>query len=312
MKQRGHLIRMQDTSQIDAETWAFIRKTAECYPDDGAALPVQAQRQAYDAMCAVFRAPRPASVIVQDQHCAGVPSRLYSTGPSDVTAMYFHGGGFVVGGLDSHDDVCAEICARTGYRVISVDYRLAPEHKHPAAYDDCLAVTLWAAKTFGGTLLLAGDSAGACLAAAVSSTMKAEISGQVLIYGSLGGDRSRGSYVSQSRAPMLTTEDLTLYEALRYDGPPPTGDATAMPLAASDFTGLPPTILITASCDPVRDDSRDYRDRIVAAGGRAQWIDEPGLVHSYLRARHSVARAAESFDRITGAVRALGAGNWPY
>ena len=145
---------------IDAETWAFIRKTAEYYPDDAVELDVAGQRRVYDAMCAAFRQRRRDGVNAADASADGVPVRVYSAGEPERTVVCFHGGGFVVGGLDSHDDVCAEICAATGYRVVAVDYRLAPEHKHPAAFDDAWTATRWAAERFHDDLVLVGDSAG--------------------------------------------------------------------------------------------------------------------------------------------------------
>ncbi|WP_371156010.1 alpha/beta hydrolase [Jannaschia sp. 2305UL9-9] len=304
--------RSLDFPDIDPETWAFIDRTEAFYPANGQQMSIADQRRVYDRMCRAFHAPTPTTIETTDTMVSGVPVRIYTRGASTATVVYLHGGGFVVGGLHSHDDVCAELCDRSGYRVIAVDYRLAPEHRHPAAFDDCLAVVRSVARSMTTPLVLVGDSAGGCLAACVSARVPEVIAGQILIYAGLGGDRTKGSYVEWARAPMLTTEDLYDYDALRFDGEVPAGDPTAIPLAAPVHGHLPPTVLITASCDPVRDDSRVYRDRIRAAGGKAHWVDETGLVHGYLRARHSVGRAAASFDRIVEALRALGSGRWPY
>lgn len=295
-------------SLIDAPTWAFIRETDSWYPPETASYSAAQQRAVYDRMCAAFRKPRPAGVRVADRTLAGVPCRIYESGDNRLTCMYFHGGGFVVGGLDSHDDVCAEICAATGYRVVSVDYRLAPEHPHPAAYQDACAATLAAADAWYGALLLCGDSAGGALAAAVAHALgpRLPILGQLLIYPGLGGDRSRGSYVSHAHAPMLTTADVAAYARLRHAGAEPDHDPTAAPLQAEDFGALPTTVVIVAECDPLADDGADYAARILAAGGRAISITEPGLVHGYLRARHSVPRAAASFARICDYLTELG------
>lgn len=292
---------------IDAETWAFIRETARWYPDDTAHQPIAGQRQIYNAMCAAFRQPRPAGLAVEDRDLGGVACRVYTPAQPAGTAMYFHGGGFVVGGLDSHDDVCAELAQACGLRVVSVDYRLAPEHPHPAAFDDVLAASRAAAALWPGRLLLAGDSAGGSLAASAAHALRGSIAlqGMVLIYPSLGGDRSRGSYLTHAEAPMLTLQDLQAYDALRGAAP---GDPTAAALQDSDFTGLPPTVIVMAECDPLADDGPAYAARINAAGGRAFCITERGLVHGYLRARHSVTRAADSFARICAALQALAAG----
>ncbi|MFS4580337.1 alpha/beta hydrolase [Phaeobacter sp. C3_T13_0] len=304
---------------IDEETWAFIRRTGECYPDDAVDLSIEEQRKVYDAMAADFRAARPDVVTCEDLLVGAVPVRIYTAGEPGCTVMYCHGGGFVVGGLDSHDDVCAELCAQTGYRVVAVDYRLSPEHLHPAAFEDAWAVCQWVHDSFDGDMVLAGDSAGANLCAAVAQHARGRIGGlvgQVLIYGAFGGDINAGSYLEHAQAPMLTRDDILFYGNLRNpegaDDSFDVSDPTLAPLADSDFSNLPATVLVTADCDPVRDDSRHYRDKIMAAGGKAHWINEPGLVHGYLRARHSVGRARDSFERISVAVEALGQGLWPY
>ncbi len=289
-------------SLINATTWAFIRETNSHYPQDAASRTIEDQRVIYDAMCRAFHRRYPAGVTATDQTLGGVSSRVYAG--VRATVMYFHGGGFVVGGLDSHDDVCAEICSVTGFRVVSVDYRLAPEHRHPAAFDDCLAATL----STSGPLILAGDSAGAALAASVAHALRGRraLLGQVLIYPGLGGDRDRGSYLTHANAPMLTRDDVVFYARTRHQGPEPKDDPTAAVLHDTSFAGLPPTVIFSAECDPLADDGRDYRDAIRAAGGQADWQLERGLVHGYLRARHSDPRAAESFARITAAIARLG------
>ncbi|WP_170343596.1 alpha/beta hydrolase [Ruegeria atlantica] len=300
---------------IDEETWAFIRRTAESYPDDAVDLSIEDQRRVYDTMCQGFRQPRPAGVETEDRTADDVPVRIYSAGQPTRTVIYFHGGGFVVGGLESHDDVCAELCAQTGYRVVAVDYRLCPEHVHPAQFDDCWAAANWAATKFGDPLVLAGDSAGGNLAAAVSHYARGRmdgILGQVLIYPGLGGDRTRRSYQEHAQAPLLTLDEIKFYETVRCAGDPPQGDPTYAPLQDSDFSNLPPTVVVTADCDPLRDDGQVYCSRINAAGGQAHWINEFGLVHGYLRARTSVKRAADSFERISVAIEALGQGIWSY
>lgn len=300
---------------IDAETWAFIRQTDAAYPDDATGLTIADQRRLYDRMCRAFHREYPDDIEVRDMAAQDVPVRVYSSGQPTQTIVYFHGGGFVLGGLESHDDICAEICTGTGYRVVSVDYRLAPEHKHPAAFEDSWAAVHWAADAFGDRLVLAGDSAGGNLAAAVAHYARGRlegIDGQILIYPGLGGDMNSGSYLEHARAPLLSRADLAFYRDIRLNGAEPLGDPRYAPLQDDDFSKLPPTVIFTADCDPLRDDGPAYRDRIAAAGGRAAWINETGLVHGYLRARITVARARASFERIVLAVEALGQGLWPY
>ena len=291
---------------IDSQTQAFILATEACYPADTASLDIAGQRRVYDTMCQAFRRPYPAGIRAQDETIAGVPCRRYAGKAPRV--VYFHGGGFVVGGLHSHDDVCAEIAAATGLEVVSVDYRLSPEHDHPAAFEDACAVAL----ALQGPLLLVGDSAGANLAAAASHALrgKAAILGQVLIYPGLGGDRSRGSYQTHAFAPMLTLADVEFYASIR--GPETRGDASLAPLQDRDFSGLPPTYAVAAECDPLADDALTYGAAIVAAGGQAYAQTEAGLVHGYLRARHMSDRAAASFARICATLSAFARSEWPF
>ncbi|QKC93652.1 alpha/beta hydrolase [Mesorhizobium sp. NZP2298] len=304
------------TKLIDAETWAFIERTNSYYPPDTIDYTIAQQREIYDRMCREFFAGYPEGVAVETSAIAtpthGIPIRIYRSAPQPAaTVLYIHGGGFILGGLDSHDDVCAELCARTGHEVVSVDYRLAPEHLHPAAFDDAMSAFAWVASTRDRPILLCGDSAGGNLCAAVAHATRGRAKqpvGQVLIYPGLGGDRLKGSYVTHAEAPMLTMRDLEFYKHIRTGGADRAGDITLSPLADTDFANLPPTVLITAECDPLSSDGETYRDRIVAAGGQATWFEELGLVHGYLRARHTVGRARESFTRIVDAIAALGRG----
>lgn len=291
---------------IDAQTWAFIRETERWYPEGTASETVEQQRARYRRMCRAFARGTPAGVIASDRQIGAVATRQYRPASPRGTALilYMHGGGFILGDLDSHDDVCAELCAATGLEVISVGYRLAPEHLHPAAYDDCLAVYR---QLDQHKVILCGDSAGACLAAglAQSSRGRGNLLGQVLIYPGLGGDDTKGSYMTHAKAPMLTRDDIRYYANIRCNNAPPTGDPRFAPLHATDFSGLPPTVVFAAECDPLCDDGATYCLAINSAGGDAISIVERGLVHGYLRARHSVPRAAASFARIADALRLL-------
>jgi acetyl esterase len=302
---------VDDPNPIDTATRAFIDATHAAYPPDTATLTVAQQRAVYDAMCRVFFQGYPPGVHSQDIRVAGVPCRVYP-GATPVV-IYLHGGGFVVGGLESHDDVCAEIRHRSGLTVVAVDYRLSPEHLHPAAFDDaCAVIRHWGSQ---GPVILVGDSAGANLAAAAAHALRGSgvpLLGQVLIYPDLGGDVNQGSYVKHAHAPLLSRDDVLYYQNIRHGGPSPAHDTTVHPLRDPDFTGLPPTLTIGAQCDPLADDARDYAAQVRAAGGRAHWIEEAGLVHGFLRARASVPRAAASFTQIVETITALAAGRWPF
>lgn len=308
------------TQLIDAQTWAFIERTNAFYPPDTIDYTIAQQREIYDRMCREFHAGHPAGLRTETTAIAtsthAIPIRIYRAARPDAAAMvlYFHGGGFMLGGLESHDDVCAELCHRTGYEVVSVDYRLSPEHLYPACHEDGYAAFEWAAATYPDrAIVLAGDSAGGNIAAAVAGRYRRHAhapAGQVLIYPGLGGDHTRGSYVTHADAPMLTTRDMAFYQKIRTGGADVSKDASFAPLRDTDFSGLPPTVCVTAACDPLASDGPDYRDRVVAAGGKAAAFEEQGLVHGYLRARSTVARARRSFDRIVKATAMLGRGEW--
>ncbi len=285
----------------DPQVLAFIAATEAAYPAEANDASAADNRRYYDAMCASFRGPRPEGLAVEDRTIAGVPCRVYGA-KTATFVLYLHGGGFVVGGLESHDDVCAEIAAATGLQVIAVDYRLAPEHRWPAQIDDALAV--WQAMAKPGVVV--GDSAGGLLAAALClSTRQSDAPlGQVLIYPGLGGDGTAPSYSENAEAPLLRAVDVGTYHHLLH-GDQPVTDPVARPLRARDLSGLPPAFVVTADVDPLRDDGRDFAARLAETGVPVQWRNEPELPHGYLRARRSSDRARCSFQAIISAITSM-------
>lgn len=289
---------------------AFIKETEQFYPPNAVELSIAEQRACYDTMCAHFLKPYPEGVRAEDMSISGVNVRQYTPegARADVMIVYAHGGGFVVGGLESHDDVCAEIAAFAGSKVVAVDYRLAPEHLFPAAVDDCWTVYTWAAAR-AGRIVVAGDSAGAKLSAAIALKARDEgvghIAGQVLIYGAYGGEPEGGSYETQANAPGLTTEDVKFYGEIYFGKRPNPNweNKLARPLLETDFSGLPSAFIVAAELDPLLDDSIRYAEVLNAAGVEATLRTEPDLIHGYLRARHMSAPAGESFTAICQAIR---------
>ncbi|TIQ27672.1 MAG: alpha/beta hydrolase [Mesorhizobium sp.] len=301
---------------LDPELWDYIDSVNSWYPPEIVAAPIAEQRAVYDKMCVAFHQGHPEGVTTIDGLVAtashAVPVRRYRMADKAAPAIvvYCHGGGSVLGGLDSHDDICAEICAGTGFEVVSADYRLAPEHLHPASFDDAFAVFEWVAATSTLPIVLCGESAGGNLAAAVAHATRHHARhaiGQMLIYPGLGGDKTGRSYVEHAEAPLLTLADIDFYRRIRSTPGQSADDPTFSPLKDRDFSGLPPTVIVTAECDPLSSDGETYRDKILAAGGQAVWREEPRLVHSFLRARPSVRRAAEAFARIIDDIARLGA-----
>jgi acetyl esterase len=286
---------------------AFMIAGERFYPPDAVNFTMAQQREFYDKYCAHFRKPRPAGVVVSDFKVGDVPCRLYKpkAGKTYPVMLYLHGGGHVLGGVDSHDDVCAEICDRAGMAVVGVNYRLAPEHPFPAAFDDCWTV-LQALAVEYQHVIVGGDSAGGNLSAALSLKSRDEagpkISGLVVIYPGLGGDLTKGSYVTQADAPNLTTKDVCYYRDIYKGG----GHKFAEPLRETNFVGLPPAFMVAAGLDPLHDDCENYAAKLRQAGVPVHVRHEPLLVHAFLRARHMSEPAAASFSAIVNAIHHLG------
>jgi acetyl esterase/lipase len=305
---------------LEPEILAFVERTKALYPGDRPASTVVEQRAMYERLAAAFTPPLPDGVRTHDAPFTSPDGhtfmlRLYAPFErerSSGTVLYFHGGGFVVGSLASHDLITARIAADTGLCVIAVDYRLAPEHPAPAAHDDCVAVTRAALDgrlPFGAlptSLQLAGDSAGATLAASVAMRLRDEtvkgVRGLALVYPMLGVEPKSPARETEADAPMLTLADVRRYSALYWgdqagkeagnadsgiDGMRASVSARiawTIPLEASRYDGLPPTLAIGVEHDPLRDDARVFAERIRAAGGQVHAPVGKGLVHGSWRA----------------------------
>ena len=281
---------------------AFLEEGAKLYSADAVNFTMAQQRAFYDSYCAHFAGVPPAGVVVQDFKEGDVKCRCYSPPHPTGKLLYLHGGGFVVGGLESHDSICADLADQAQVEVTAVEYALAPEHPFPAAFDEC-----WAVLQTLGPCVVAGDSAGGNLAAALCLKARdlgfAQIKGQVLIYPGLGGDMSKGSFVSQAEAPGLSTKDVIYYRDT-YGG---LGNKFAQPLCETNYAGLPPAFFVACAHDPLHDDCETYAKNLRSAGVRAEVRDEPDLVHAFLRARYMSEAAAKSFKAIVAAVQGFAA-----
>ncbi len=287
---------------------AFHRRCEDFYPADAVDAPIEQQRKWYDALCAEFDAPSPKGLTRDDTLVNGlIPIRHYTpaTVSTETRIYYIHGGGFVVGSLDSHDAICAELSDFAHAELVSVDYRLAPEHVWPAAFDDCYAV-LKELLSDGCPVVVVGDSAGGNLTAGIVLKARAEglkgIVGQALIYPGLGGDLVSGSYEEMAEAPGLTTADVSYYRDILKA---PADNPFAAPLAETDLSGLPPSYITGAFFDPLRDDARLYAARLAAAGVNVTFREEPQMIHAWLRARHMSEGARDGFRRLAEGVAVL-------
>ncbi|NVD39326.1 alpha/beta hydrolase [Ensifer sp. HO-A22] len=293
---------------IEEGILAFHWRCEAFYPADAVDASIEQQRKWYDALCAEFDAPSPEGLMREDALVEGrIPIRRYrpATISTETRIYYIHGGGFVVGSLDSHDAICAELADFAKAELVSVDYRLAPEHVWPAAFEDCYAV-LQALLADGRPVVVAGDSAGGNLTAGIVLKARANglpgIVGQALIYPGLGGDLVSGSYIEMSEAPGLTTADTKYYRDILQA---PADNSFAAPLAEKDLSGLPPTYITGAFFDPLRDDARIYAARLAMAGVNVTFREEPQMIHAWLRARHMSEGAREGFRRLADGIAVL-------
>jgi acetyl esterase len=282
----------------------FLRICDSFYPADAVDASIGQQRQWYDALCAQFDRPLPEGMTTKDEWIGTIPTRRYR--PADLRTrtklLYLHGGGYVVGSLSSHHAICAELADFAGAELISVDYRLAPEHVWPTQTDDAYSV-LKHLLAKGETVVVVGDSAGGSLAAGLALRARDQglsgIVGRVLIYPGLGGDLVSGSYEEMGNAPGLTTADTAYYRTILKA---PADDPVAHPLRARSHAGLPAAYITVAHFDPLRDDGRIYAGRLAAAGVEVWFREEPQMVHAWLRARHMSDGAREGFRALCVAV----------
>lgn len=297
---------------IDEEVQAFIDYYLTVSNKLSTDTSVEQQRESYEKICRQFCYPHPDGISTRDAQINGrhgnIDIRHYRydrTEQSAAQIIFIHGGGFILGNLDSHDDICAELCAASGFDTVSIDYRLSPEFYHPVHLDDVVDAYL---EVSNNQSIMVGVSAGATLSAALCHRLKASSQlpvGQVLIYPGLGGDLfDLDSYRVNAHAPLLSTDDIHFYRKARCrDESLPLDDPEFYPLAAKDFSGLPRTIAFSADIDPLRDDAAFYVEQINRSGGNATVYNEVGLIHDYLRARHTSKKAADSFRRIGEAIK---------
>lgn len=308
---------------VDAGMMRFYEELSAATPPEAIHWPIDKQREGWNAVCRAFRAPRPANLKTEDvavsRDSSRVAVRIYRpTGARTLPGViYFHGGGWVLGSLESHDDMCAEIADRAQVAVVAVDYRLAPEHPHPAQLEDNLAVLEWvhrAGKAHGidaRNLVAAGDSAGGQMSASLAMYLRdqrlPQFRGLVLIYPVLGLDLETPSYKRNANAPCLTRDDMIYYwnSVLGTPGNPNWRDKYIIPLLEKNYSLLPPTFLTAAGHDPLYDDAVILADRLRGTGISVELRREPALAHSYMRARHVSKTCAEAFDAIVDAVRSL-------
>jgi acetyl esterase len=302
---------------IDPGMLSFNEVLSRETPPEAPTWPLERQRRAWEDVCRLFRAPRPESIGVEDVDVDGIHCRIYrpKSGTMKPGVIYFHGGGWVLGSCETHDDMCAEMAAGSDTAVVMVDYRLAPEHRHPAQLADSLKVLRWMRHGVTGidpaNIIAAGDSAGGQMTAGLCLELRArgdpQLKGQILIYPVLGTDINSPSYIRNANAPCLTRADMIYYleSFLGPAGNPNWSDPRAVPLLEKDLSGLPPAFISVAAHDPLCDDGIIFARKLKSAGVPVQLREEPALAHSFMRARHQSAPAMAGFQVIIAALRSL-------
>ncbi len=246
----------------------------------------------------------------------GIPARIYCPGTASngPVLVYFHGGGLVMGSNHSFEPLARELASAAGAAVVAVEYRLAPECRPPAQFEDAYAATEWVSRNAadlgvdGGRLAVIGDSAGGSLAAAVALAARDRggpaICAQVLMYPGLDRDMTVPSIAALTDAPLLARDDIDYMHALADGDAGPPSDPYLVPACASDLSGLPPAIVVTAGCDPIRDWGERYAARLCEAGVQTTITRYPGVYHGFLMRSDATARGRLALAEIGGLLRA--------
>jgi acetyl esterase len=265
-------------------------------------------REDFAAAIAWVRAPASptAGVRVEDRTIASVPVRVYTPQGADPqdTVVYMHGGGWVVGGLDTADAIARTICGIVDATVVSVDYRLAPEHPYPAASADCATVIRWAAGRQPRWLGVAGDSSGANLAAAMANEFSALVGGQLLLYPALDPRQDTASYRTFAEGYHLTSAAMGYYWR-SYAMPEHQCDPGVAPVFHDELAAAPAAVVATAQFDPLHDEGRAYAARLVEAGVSTVYLPSPTLPHGWADMTDRVPAAARALSRAASAFAAL-------
>ena len=280
----------------------------------------ESMRAAMDAVVAKGLGGEPPVHAVEDRSVPGgageVPVRVYRPGPDPSLPLlvWFHGGGWVTGSLETHDHLCRQLCNAAGAIVVSVDYRLAPEAKFPAAVDDCVAAWSWVtdhAAELGADparVALGGDSVGGNLAAVVALVARDERlhlpSFQLLIYPVTDHEFDSVSMIDNAKGYFLEAGEMRWFFDHYARTPADFADWRMSPLRAPDVAGLPPSLVITAEFDPLRDQGEAYGSRLQQAGVFTQLLRGEGLFHGFFGMHAFLPPARPAWDTAIGALRA--------
>ena len=308
---------------LDAKARRFLDTLAAMNPPNALTLTVSERRSAVAQLLGFCGRPETVGAISEltlPGPDGALRLRMYAPAgalPGDVLAglIYFHGGGLVAGSLDTHDPICRCLSNASGCRVLSVDYRLAPEHPFPAALADGCAATAWIVRHAGELAVdprrlgLSGDSAGATLAAVVCQATAAAggipVAFQFLLCPITDFAAESDSRRTLAQGYLLDRD--TLEHDLRYYLTPNTdrADPRISPLRAADLSRLPPTLVHTAEFDPLRDEGHAYAQRLSREGVRTIYRCHPGMIHLFYGMRGVIAYAGAAFELMGADIRSL-------
>jgi len=283
------------------------------------ALPIAEVRQAFRNLWTPAMTGDPVPIpriedITIPNVSAPIPARIYAPSASKPSPiiLYLHGGGYVKGGIEDSDAFCRSLAHATGHMVLSIDYRLAPEHPFPAALDDAVAAAIWAgthAVELGGvpgSIVLCGESAGGNLAAVACLLLRPDsriaIRHQVLLQPVIDFTLSFPSIAMSPTECLVPREDLAWYYRTYCGGRCEARDPRVSPIYADDLSGLPPALIIAAEYDTLRDEAAAYAERLKNAGGPTRYLCYEGMIHGFLQMRGLVADAQFATEEIARAL----------
>jgi len=282
-------------------------------------VPLDEARAAYQALHDLADKPAHDLAVIRDLTCPGpdgdIALRLYDTKtdrPAGPVIVFFHGGGFVIGDLDTHHSLCTEIAVKMDIPVIAVDYRLAPEHPFPAAIDDCESAARWIASNpaelgrEAAGLILMGDSAGGNATIVTMQSLRSNPAScpvllQVPLF-PLASDAAGSASLDEFAEGFILTKVAIEFFDAAYN--PARGDMRAFPILA-DHAGSAPAIVVTASLDPIRDSGRDYAAALDKAGVDYLHIEMEGITHSFSNLRQAIPSAQADIDRVFNAMKSM-------
>lgn len=312
---RASLPRNDRGQALDAATHVLLKDLARLDPPDGSLRPVGRARADYEELGPILDgAPRPMHRVEERSIDGACRARLYwpSSASRLPCCVYYHGGGFVLGSPRSHDGLVRTLAERSGAVFVSVDYRLAPEHKLPAAHDDALAAYAWVrvrAAELGidpDRIVLSGDSAGGNLTLATAISARdagmAMPRGLVPIYPATDMTRSFPSHRELGQRYFLTTDMIDWFTERFLSSPDQKRDPRLSPLFVTDLSRLPPTHLVTAGFDPLRDEGEAMVTRLREAGVACTHRSEDGLIHGFVSMAGVLPEAEAAVGRVAGAI----------